>query len=486
MADKNVGIPVAVEGAQQAQTDLKQTGQAVEDLGKKTGGAKGEEARSIRDAAKATADEIRQKTAAAKAAAADLRLAEAAARAKGDEARARQFAALAVAEETKLQQLNAVAVGAGAKATKAFSDEAKTAATGLLSAFNPALAATVNIVADVVKGLGKINPILLAIAAAAAVISAVTSVLKGMAAAAEEVRKNLEAAREAMKALREEGRGERRNVADALAAAGVTGGADQAAELVNRLKAQGIEPELGKVGAVAQQVGGLSEAQVRQFVAGYFAAGGGETFTRDQGKNRAFIDRMLAEGAKPENAAFLQGRIRDVAPDVAASALPGEALDPTARKWYGLIEKFRKQNGLNDADVAGLERYLNSREAEPDRRVLDAFREQVDFWSDKVPGIAFFGPQGPGSAGRLRRQVGDEPLQGGTRTIDELVRIAERLRQEFAGGLGPAMGGGQAAAPFTLNMTTNNTNVAHQVNTTPMRHRMPTPVSIDDMVGAGR
>jgi hypothetical protein len=482
---KDVRIPVRVDGAPQAQSDLKQTGEAVQDLGKKTGGAKGQEARSIRDAARATAEEIREKQRSHQAAAADLRVAAAVARSKGDEAAARRFATAAVAEETKLQQVNTVVVGKGAQAQKAFSDEAKAASVALLSAFNPALAAMVSVIAEVVKGLSKINPILLAIAAAAAVITAVTSVLKGMAAAAEDVRKSLEAARAAMKALREEGKGERRSVADALAAAGVTGGADQGAALVNRLKAQGVEPELGKVGAVAQQVGGLTEAQVMQFIAGYFAEGGGESFTRDRGKNQAFIQKMLTAGAKPENAAFMQGRIRDVAPDVAASALPQEAMDPVARKWYGLIESFRKQNILNDADAKALERYLNSREADPDRRVLDAFSDQVDFMSDKVPAIAFFGPQGPGSAGRLRRQVGDERVTGGTRTVDDLVRLAEQLRQEFAAGLGPAMGGGAGGTTnFTFNMPTQNIAQLNQVLPT---HLRGAPVQdYDSLVPTGR
>ncbi len=453
---KKVGIPVEVEGGPKAQQDLRRTGQAVEDLGKS--GKKAASGLEELKRARVTPEQQRADEAAFHA------------------WRQQEEAAAGAAKQTKK----------AGEQTRLFADDAKTAASALLSAFNPALGAAVNLAADLVKGLRSINPVLLLITAAAAVFTGIASMISAAAQRADDFRKSLDAARDAMKRLREEAAGDQKSLADMLAEAGVTGGAAQANATVNRLREQrGIERPLGEMAAAAQQIGGLSEAEMLQFVAGWFAEGQGQKFTRNQDDNRKLIADMLAAGAKPENVAFLQGRIRDLAPHEAAGALPDAALDPVGQKWRGLIEAYRRQNALNDADVEALERYLNSREAAPDRRVLDAFREQVNFWSDRLP-VLQFGQGGPKGQRALRRQIGDEQVEGGTRTIDELVRLAEELRQQFARGLGPQLAGGPGGAPITINIDARSTNVAQAFNSAHPPERRRTMVNTSETIASGR
>jgi len=143
---KEVKIPVQVTGAEEAQRDLQQTGQAVKGVG--SAGAQ---------AAKGTG----QATAATKQ--------HAAAHAKA-----------------------APAVKKTAQATNQFDDSAKTALTGILGQFNPMLASLGNIAVDVAKGIGKMTFALGGMLAIGVVISGLVALFRKMKEAAQAAEAALE------------------------------------------------------------------------------------------------------------------------------------------------------------------------------------------------------------------------------------------------------------------------------------------------------
>ncbi|MDX2197913.1 MAG: hypothetical protein SF069_02960 [Phycisphaerae bacterium] len=340
MADgskRGVNIPVEVTGAEQAQAELRDTKAAVEGVG--TGGAKAAGgAAQLGDAAgKATAG----------------------AKGLGDAA-GKTNPAL---DETKKKGEGA------AKSLVDFDNKGERAAKTLLGLFNPQLSQAADALLDVLGGLTKINPMLLAISLGAAGIATLVNLLQGARKAAEELNEQLERQARIVAGQERGAAALQARVADDLAKAGVfdAGLAERATRRTIELNRQGVRAQLAQDAAVA---GAIAAAGGQAFDEDAFLAGviaRGKT-SADFGDNNAKamqeIQAAQAAGGTPQARAALQQYIRATAP-AAVQELIQE--DPTAvgsgsEVVFDAAEEETKRR-----------RQLSDRDSRRARRVADAF-----------------------------------------------------------------------------------------------------------------
>ncbi len=441
---KDVKIPVKVDGAQQASSDLAQTGRAVENLGRS-----------------------------GKKAAADLQGLKPGITPEQQQADEAAFKAWRE-QERHIENVGAKTKDAS-KATALFGSDVKQAANALLGFVNPALAETASRAAEASGGLKSMGPGLISLAGGALVLEGIAALWREVAAAAqaaEEAQKRaVAAARESRDAFLQR----QQSIAEALHEAGVFGAAPEAGRAAERIqRTKGVSPELADFAAKAQAIGNVPDEALDDLLAGANVTSG-EQFGADAGKNRALIERLIQRGRSDDARRALRGHVRDMGGVPVTEAQPMSAFDP------------------GKAALDRAEDEIAKRHPEMTEQAVKAAREAVEGNLDEH-GIAKAvqklrgGPAG-GILGRLLSggdkvalgPEGAKDLEDAKALIAELRSLLERIRQGQAvpgGSAGPV---GAAGAGFTVNIheETNVTNVAQQNQLLPDHLRRMPPDTLE-------
>lgn len=326
-----IDIPVEVSGSEEAQRELRQVGQDVRDVGQASSQAAGGQ--------RVGAEASREQAEAARRAGANTRDA--------------------------------------AKSVNQFDDSAKTAVTGILGAFNPALASLGNIAVDVVKGFSAMSGALLGTIAAGAGIAGLITLVQQFAESTRQAAERLRELRRVRLEQRGEGLSFEESVRGSLREAGVLGGSFESAQRVADLvRALGVGQDVATFIETARRVQpGLGEQQLRTIGGAFLLRGQQDRFTRDQAENRRLIERLLR--TDPERVAEALAIDAQERGDAARQQVPpAEAFDRPGRSLDTVIAQIAAREGLNEQDAQRLRDLLAGDRITPDviRRV---FRDRI-------------------------------------------------------------------------------------------------------------
>jgi len=245
-------------------------------------------------------------------------------------------------------------------------------------------------------------------------------------------------------------------IAQTLEAAGVAGRAEAVATRARQFSAeQGIDEQLAQFGAVAEEIGKLTDLQTWNVMAGYLKTGRTAKFTGERAKDEAMIQDLLRQGAQPEAQAFLEARIEDTLKEVKArTAVPEQPVSAERyqRAWAKMIEEATRTEGLTPDDVKVLGRMrdwnLAPQVLANPQAMRTLFPENFGAWDwtmwAYMPGRDAY------------ETVAGEKLKGGSRTIEEIRQMAEGFQQTARAEA--------AAPPPTPPVTLNVLNVGSQYN----------------------
>ena len=479
----DVKIRVGVEGAGQAQRDLKKIGAGANEVG----AARSQQAAAMAQvsaASSAAASAEASATAAlgdsanaARMTAEELdRLAEARARdtermlgSASAQARARaQLALGGPIDPTTRRELELLAGGLqkAGKAQSAFNDSAKTALTGLLGRLSPEMASLANVAVDVAKGMGQASVALLGMIGAGAALGGIVWAYRKIAEVAE---KAAEAIKREAQARLEAARGTTERQADMAetleSMAGLLGIAEEVTEKVDEMQAmRGIPRDVASFGFMAQAIGGLTPEQVEQVMGAWLVTGRQATLEPGKKKaNRRAIEQLLKVDAEAAMRA-LPAKVKDVglkemgdAPMVRAT--PEERIAETAvRRVRG---KYLGE--LTPEELVALEAMAAGQPVP--KTVRRSFQQHY-------PNM---------SAEQYRHAIETRPLKRSERTIRDLREMLERELAEIRAGY-PA-----DAQPVTVTVNQTTVNIDHNFGQIPAFD--PSGGRIDDvaqMVGGAQ
>ena len=262
-------------------------------------------------------------------------------------------------------------------------------------------------------------------------------------------------------------------VATMLEKSGVAGGAESvAARAAQMSREEGIDEDLARFGAVAAQVGGLDDDAMRRVMRGYLISGRSAQLTGNQSQNAAVLAQLEQAGTTAEAESFYTSRVSDTAEIVRArNAAPDRSM--VDRLWNEMIvlalQRMRRTEGINETD-ANLMMRLSGQNVQNLNRVdtktlMSYFRENYGFGDIIQQAFTH-------SANKPNRfdVVANEQLEGGTRTIGELIELLIRAQKEALSNLADEVG---RHSHVTMNIT--NVGTAHLRGDSGLR---PSPPSI--------
>lgn len=336
-------------------------------------------------------------------------------------------------------------------------DSAKSAAAGLLGTLHPALGSISSLFVDLLKSLGKFNPMLLATVGAGAALGVLVTGFNRIAEAAERARQAILRQRAAL-AEKTLGGIEQRLQSEAdLLAAGVTPETAAVNAVMARRRSMGMRgtpADVARAAATAEAAGLISGDQVEQYAAGV-ALQGAPGLTTDQRANRKAVEAVLKAGSTAGAQQALEALRHGATGLQARSEAPKrEALSFDAPELREIaISSLRERGDLSDSELDALRLFYAG---QPGRDVS---------WSRR-----FFLPRrgsGP-SSGRYSYHFGDHltaaPVawervrpDDSDRTYGELVEVVKQAMQD----LGSELSNRSPETPVTVNIHqhTNQTNI---------------------------
>ncbi len=341
-----------------------------------------------------------------------------------------------------------------------FSRDAKQALGGLLDLAAPGFSQLLNLVTDVAVGITKVGASLLAMAGAAAAVGAVVALMRQMATAAEDARREVERVRGVRIGQREGAQALRERVQDAFLDAGVGVAGESEARAVAELgRTQGIEEDVATFGVIAGQLGGLSDAERQSVMAAFVAGGRSARFEGSAAAKKAMIARMVQAGREPGAQQAFRNFLAGRAARVRGDAVPENAFATEDSRLDDATRRVASDEALADSDAAMLRRLAGD----------GLFGDRSgDLTRQSLP--TMFGPITPtvhGPDGAVSQVVFPGDAGVSVQRMIELVRRVRDIAAQAAAG-GP---------PVILNITNNNnsTHVGNQFNGGERRDRMPSP-----------
>lgn len=393
MGKKKAQIPIETTGAEQAQRDLRETGQAIGDLGNK----QSQSSRGAKENAKANSDAGKNTK--------------------------------SVGDATKQT----------ARSVQELDDKAKTAARTLVTTFNPALGSAFSLVSDLFEGLLRINPVLLGLSVAAAAIGGVVTAFEKMAIAADKAEAAIARVAEAQKKLREQSTEEKDTLVRDFQDAGiipnrqlVENTARRRRNLAFRGDGPAIPRDIATQGLIAQQLAGLSDDEVEQFFAGR-AVTPEFAFSGDARQDRTKIRRVVARGRDADAQTALS--------DLSRSLLVSTRKQALAEQRFGPNEELR---ALIESEIEILNQNIGTELSDKAKRTIFDIIDQQGVKASRRDFVEAISRQEfpiepfPGEAAK----AGPTKVPGTTRTIDDLAGIAEEIGRR----LQPAVFGGTAGS----------------------------------------
>lgn len=348
MGKSKAQIPIETTGAEKAQRDLKQTGTEVENLGRAGARAAGghqkfTEATAVSSEATKTFEENIH------------RLADA------------QDDSVPEDSTAAYLKLRAALLGTGDATDEAksqftqFDDKAKTAARSLLTTVNPAIGGLFGLAVDLAEGLKKVNPVLIAIGAGAAVLSGLTIGLRKAFEASQKLKESLDAVRNSrLQALRDQeqsGRGLRQSIAEELVGVGVS--ADQTQfvlEDIKQLQDAGVTRNFARSAAVARSAGLIGEDDALDFISGIIASGGEvPRFGQGRGRDRSVARRLVARGSQNDARGAALAFINATG-EIARAEAPTEDELALPRSATTELLRFQRARGLSDDVISTIQK----------------------------------------------------------------------------------------------------------------------------------
>jgi hypothetical protein len=343
------------------------------------------------------------------------------------------------------------AQGGATEKQKAFTREGRMMAAMLLSEINPALGSMVMVLAHVARGIGEIGPGLVALAGGAAVLGGIVAIFQQMKAEAEAIIAAVARGREANRAAREEGAGQRTKLAQEAWAAGLYGRAGEIQRESAALQGEGVIAPVADSAALARAFAGREGITFNpdQYMRGLTTRGMRPIdFGQDRAKARAELRRVLEAGNTAEGE-------RALASAMAETGLDAQLNAPDAAG-----------NRVDPLDVA-MRRLRQARpDLKPEERtaVERMIREGVLTLQDPGHAAMHRGIVRPGLLDLAWAGSDIERARagfGGTQTVGELMELAGQVA-ENSRAIG--RGGGGERIPTTQPVNVNIRNESHVTN----------------------
>lgn len=401
------------------------------------------------------------------------------------------------------------------KSTLELDDSAKTFAASLIGTINPQMGQMTSLLADGVKGAGGLSAGLLGVVGAGAAIGAIVMIVQHLSQETEEARRRFISLMDTMAQQRQAGAESRASLGDQLASVGIAGAeaAAQAQRDVAEMMQGGIGEPVAEFAAVAAAKASnlglgipLNRAGLRErLAAGYLASGKTASLSGDDAEDQKLLEQLLAMGGTDQAQQFLSAYVGSVGDTARANAPRGEDLkrDPLD----AILKAMQRENSLSDGDmqriraavVASRSNFAGQR-GRPilgDEVIREVFSDRFS-WKDNyldIPYGALLGsmdsadpssildfmgiPKGQqaGFNATTYRAVRNETPEDASRTVGELLRLAAQ-----AAAQAEQSGASGAQGQVTINIDrSETTNVATQYRLQELPG--PTPPAIpDDLV----
>lgn len=305
---ERVDIPVAVTGAEEAQAKLAALSSAVAGAGQ---------------AGAAAAPGLQQ---AAQASSAEAGAAEAAADAAGQQASAQSAAAGATAPAAEAQRTLGAAI-------KANTGAGRELLVQIVNQLAPGWGQLVAIATRAGEAIKSITTQMLLFAGVGLALAAIAAVFSAIAGAAERAAEAIRKQREAEAQRRKESREQRESIALEAAQAGVFGaGATLQRRVADLRDRTSLPEEVLRSAVIAQARYGLSDAQREDLLAGIVAQGGKPIELSGKREDLAVVQRTLRAGRSGEARAALALLERDLSAASRAEALDAAAAELAQRR----------------------------------------------------------------------------------------------------------------------------------------------------------